>query len=89
MSWVTTPWLMNYYGAETDLYRPEVVFEGWKWAVVKLSRTDSDKGFTKVGYVLIRKDGSHVGGAQQSLHEGLASQADLDRMKAVLLNIEA
>jgi hypothetical protein len=81
---MTTPeWLKTYYGKQTETFNPQVVIDGSKYAVVRLTKTEAPRGFSKVGYVLIRKDGRHVGGAQRSLHEGLANQDHLERMKKI------
>lgn len=76
-------WLQKYYGKHCEVLHPEVVIDGQKVAVVRLVKSEAPPGFPKSGYVLIRKDGTHSGGAQQSLHEGVATQADMDRMTAI------
>lgn len=83
MTTLTPEWLKLYYGKETETFNPQVVIDGKRVAVVKLVKTESPRGFPKVGYVLIRKDGRHQGGMQLSLHEGLATEVDMERMKKV------
>jgi len=79
----TPRWLENYYGKDFDFLNPEVVFDGKKKAVVKLVRTGS-RVHSSIGYVLLDKNGSHLASTPKSLHEGVPSQADLDRMREAL-----
>lgn len=76
-------WLERYYGKDFDFLNPEVVFDGKKKAVVRLTRTGSRVN-SGIGYVLVDKNGSHLASTPKSLHEGVPSQADLDRMREVL-----
>lgn len=76
-------WLERYYGKDVDFLNPQVVFERENKAVVRLTRV-GDRGYSGIGYVLINKSGSHTASTHKSLHEGVPSQADLDRMKATL-----
>lgn len=81
-------WLKDYYGKDFDFLNPEIVKDGKKWALVKLSRRAS-KGYSSTGYVLIKKAGTHIASNYQSLHEGPVSQKDMDRMYAALAKEEA
>lgn len=76
-------WLKKYYGKDFDLLNPEVVLDGKKKAVVKLTKTGA-RGFSGVGYVLIDKNGSHLASSHKSLHEGMPTKTDMDRMKEIL-----
>lgn len=80
-------WLENYYGKDFDFLNPEVVFDGKKKAVVKLVRTGS-RTHSSIGYVLIDKNGSHFASTHKSLHEGIPSQKDLDRMREELKKVD-
>lgn len=76
-------WLERYYGKEFDFLNPQIVHEGENKAVVRLTRV-GDRGYSGIGYVLIDKNGNHFASSPVSLHEGVPSQKDLDRMKEVL-----
>lgn len=76
-------WLERYYGKDFDFLNPQIIFDGEKKAVIRLTRV-GNRGFSGIGYVLIDKNGSHLASTPKSLHEGIPSQADLDRMKEVL-----
>lgn len=76
-------WLERYYGKDFDFLNPQVIHDGAKKAVVRLTRV-GDRGYSGIGYVLIDKSGNHFSSTPVSLHEGVPSQKDLDRMKEVL-----
>lgn len=76
-------WLKKYYGKEFDELHPEVVFDGRFKAVVKLTKTVS-RAHNGVGFVLIEKNGRHATSIHKSLHEGMPSQKDMDRMQETL-----
>lgn len=82
-------WLETYYGKDFDKFQPTVVFEGKRWAVVRLSRNAPQKGYSSVGYVLIQKRGTHASSVYVPLHEGVATQTQLDEMAKVLAKKEA
>jgi hypothetical protein len=79
----TPEWLATYYGKYTPVLNPQVVIDGKKVAVVRLVKNEAPRGFAKVGYVLIRKDGRHHGGMQRSLHEGHATEEHMIRMQKI------
>lgn len=83
---MTAPkWLQDYYGNEIGAFNPEVVVDGRKHAIVKISRAGTKKAFySSIGYVLLRKGGRHGASGHLSLHEGMANQQDLDRMLIAL-----
>lgn len=84
---MTAPkWLEDYYGKELSAFKPEIIADGRKFAIVKIQRVSVPKSLSSsLGYVLLRKGGRHAGGAgHRSLHEGVATQADIDRMMAEL-----
>lgn len=69
-------WLTKYYGE--DLAKKlcaSVVKEGESHAIVRIQ----DQG--KTGYVLVKKFGKHSVTPHESLHEGVARQADVARME--------
>lgn len=74
-------WLKAYYGSAYENLKPEVVIDGRKHAVVKITNPDKARRYSSIGYVLVRKTGSHGTNNQKPLHEGIASQYDLERMK--------
>lgn len=72
-------WLKNYYGNDFDFLNPSIVREGKKLALVKLSRRGS-AGFSGIGYVLIKKGGSHVASPYKVLAEGVQDKAGMDKL---------
>jgi len=76
-------WLERYYGKDFDFLNPTVEIDGKNKAVVRLTRV-GDRGYSGIGFVLIDKNGSHFASTPVSLHEGVPSQKDLDRMKEAL-----
>lgn len=81
-------WLKTYYGKDLDFLNPEVIKEGKKWAVVKLTR-QATKGVSSIGYVLIKKTGSHTASNYFSLHEGVPTKDDLALMDKKLATEDA
>jgi hypothetical protein len=89
MSATAPKWLQEYYGPDFDMLQPEVVHQGKTKAIVRLMRATRIKGsFSSVGYVLIHIGGRHVATPHKSLHEGVASAEDLEKMKKVLAKEE-
>lgn len=84
----TSDWLQKYYGKEFDLFNPEIVKEGKVWAIVKLTRLGM-KNFSGVGFVLIKKKGNHQASPYKSLHEGLPTKEDMERMMLLLQEEES
>ena len=80
-------WLKRYYGREIDILNPVVIDEGKKFAIVKVT-TNGAKGYSSIGYTLIKKSGSFQASSYMSLHEGQVTEADLQAMKAKLKNVE-
>lgn len=80
-------WLMDYYGRDFDMLNPEVVMEGEKYAVVRLRKVFTNM-IGSVGYVLIKKNGSHASTPFKSLHDGVATPVDVDKMKKELAEAE-
>lgn len=80
-------WLKKYYGDDFEKLSPEVVEEGKKFAIVKLTG-QVGRSFSGVGFVLIKKTDSHNSSKSVSLHEGLPSAADMERMKNELRKAE-
>lgn len=78
-------WLKDYYGKDFNSLSPLLVMDGNVVAVVKLTRKAS-RGFNRVGYVLIKKNGRHNASDHIVLHEGVASKEDLETMKRVLVS---
>lgn len=76
-------WLQDYYGEDFKKLNPTVVFEGEYKAVVRLVK-EPIKGYSGVGYVLIKKDGKHNASEWKSLHEGIPTQDVMDAMKLTL-----
>lgn len=76
-------WLERYYGKEFDFFNPSVAIDGNKKAVVKITRTAS-RGFNSVGFVLLDKTGTHASSTHKSLHEGMPSGEDMERMRKIL-----
>lgn len=76
-------WLKNYYGeALATTLNATVIMERDSHAVVRIC----DKG--KFGYVLVKKYGRHSATPHESLHEGVAGVADMERMKKRLEDVE-
>jgi hypothetical protein len=73
-------WLQRYYGKAMVVVHPKVILEGKKKALVQLR-----KG-TETAYVLLDKNGLHNFSAHEALHEGVASPAKLEEMKALLVD---
>jgi hypothetical protein len=76
-------WLKEYYGKDFEKFQPTVVMEGRTQAVVKLTQSAS-RGYSGLGYVLVKKRGKHNASQHLVLHEGVASKEDLNTMKHVL-----
>lgn len=83
-----TNWLKTYYGNDFDFLNPQVIKEGKKWAIVKLTR-QATKGSSSIGYVLIKKNGTHAGSTYFSLHEGNPTTDQLALMEKKLATEEA
>jgi hypothetical protein len=81
-------WLRTYYGKDFDFLNPEVIKEGKKWAIVKLNRHAS-RGFSSIGYVLIKKNGTHAASKYHSLHEGIPTKEAMDMMYKRLAEADA
>ncbi len=81
-------WLKTYYGKDFDFLNPELVKEGKKWAIVKLTR-QATKGFSSIGFVLIKKNGSHLSSNYQSLHEGPPTKEAFALMEKKLVAADA
>jgi hypothetical protein len=84
---MSAQWLKMYYGKDFDVLNPEVVKEGKKWAIVKLNRHAS-RGFSSIGYVLIKKNGTHAASHYHSLHEGVPTKEAMDMMYKRLAEAE-
>jgi hypothetical protein len=80
-------WLKKYYGKDFDSLKPTSILEGKKFAVVRLTR-QSSRGFPSTGFVLVNKNGNHSASPTDSLHEGMPSREDMDRMKEALAKKE-
>lgn len=76
-------WLQKYYGKEADFLNPEIILDGKKKAIIRLTRTGG-KGFSGIGYVLVDKHGSHSTSSPMSLFEGVPSLADMNHMRETL-----
>lgn len=74
----TPRWLQAYFGDKFEEYSPVALFEGTKHAVVKI--TKRVRGSSAHGYILVRMDGSFMSSSHESLHEGVASGKDVQRM---------
>jgi hypothetical protein len=85
----TPKWLSDYYGASCQYLNPIVVQEGKQWAIVRLMKAAKTPGYSSVGYVLIKKTGRHIATPHFSLHEGVAQEADLQRMQKALQEKDA
>ena len=81
-----TNWLKSYFGA-TDLanLNPEIVEEGKRYAIVKIQDMSQKGGFSKIGYILVRKNGKYRVTKHDSLFEGTPSLLDLFQMKNRLI----
>lgn len=77
-------WLKKYFSKDDfDFLSPTVVVDGKKKAIVRLTRTGA-QGHSGVGYILVDKNGRHSVSTHKSLHEGVPSAADMERMKETL-----
>lgn len=82
-------WLKKYFGKEgMASLNPTVAHEGKKKAIVRLNRTGGI-GFSGIGYILVDKNGQHSISTHVSLHEGVPTLADMERMKAQLKKEDA
>ena len=80
---MATDWLKTYYGKDFPLFNPTIVLEGAKFAVVKLIRP-TQRPYSGMGFVLIKKTGRHNVSVQKSLHEGPINDEDYKRLQATL-----
>jgi len=84
----TTPdWLKKYYGDSFSDLNPSVVAEGTRWAIVVLNRV-AERGYRGVGYVLIKKNGSHASSGYHVLGEGIQTPEALQVMREKLERID-
>ena len=82
-------WLKKYFGKDDmDFLSPTIIEQGKKKAIVRLTRTGS-RGFSGIGYILVDMNGRHSVSAHKSLHEGVPSAADMERMKLQLKKEDA
>lgn len=80
-------WLIHYYGKDFKKFNPTLVSQGKRWAIVRVQGSkdkESKAGFSQVGYILIKVNGKHNISEHVSLHEGQASESDMERMTKVL-----
>ncbi|TXH10932.1 MAG: hypothetical protein E6R04_03960 [Spirochaetes bacterium] len=80
-------WLKRYYGDSFAELNPDVVAEGNRWAVVKLNRV-AERGYRGIGYVLIKKNGSHTSSNYHILGEGVQTAEALQEMKERLERVD-
>jgi hypothetical protein len=81
-------WLTRYYAAdELDTLRPTILFEGKSKAVVMLRA--NIEGATRIGYVLISKNGKNNVSTHEALHEGPAALTDISRMRRRLTEVDS
>jgi hypothetical protein len=80
--------LHTYYGKDFDVLNPEVVLEGQTHAVIRLLRAVPNM-ISSVGYVLIKKSGSHTSSSHVSLHEGVLDMAGMAKLRKALADAEA
>lgn len=73
-------WLNDYFGSELEKYAPTVVLDGARVAVLRIQNAELPKEFRSVGFILVRKNGRFDASTHKSLHEGIASAADMERM---------
>lgn len=81
-------WLKRYYGESFKDLNPDVVSDGDYWAIVKLNRL-AERGYSGVGYVLIKKTGSHLSSNYEVLGEGLQTADQLQKMKERLKYVDS
>lgn len=83
-------WLKSYYGPEgLKNLSPEVVEEGKKYAIIKLLGAQPPSTYSKVGFVLISKNGRYGASPQEALFEGMPDMNDFFKMKSRLEKAEA
>jgi hypothetical protein len=84
-------WLKNYYGdALVRSMNPSVVMDGKNCAVVKITvMNTASPGYSRIGFVLLEKNGRHDVTPHLSLHEGVPTQKDMDRMTEVFKKADA
>lgn len=82
-------WLKKYFGKDDmDFLSPVIIAEGKKKAIVRLTRTGA-RGHSGIGYILVDKTGRHSVSNHKSLHEGVPSAADMEKMKELLKKEDA
>jgi hypothetical protein len=81
-------WLKRYYGDSFAELNPDVVTEGNQWAIVKLNRV-AERGYRGIGYVLIKKNGSHASSNYHILGEGVQTFEAMLKMKEKLNEIDS
>jgi hypothetical protein len=85
---MTVPkWLADYYGKDVDVLNPTVLIEGKTHAVVRLQKIGA-RGSSSVGFVLIRKGGSHQTSPCEPLGEGVTTTELVNKMTKRLAEVD-
>ncbi len=83
-------WLKSYFQPiDRANLNPEIVEEGKRYAIVKIQDMSQKGGFSKIGYILVKKDGAYRVTKHESLFEGTPSLQDLFQMKNRLIKSES
>lgn len=77
-------WLKKYFGPQLKTMDPSVVEEGKKYAVVRIQDHNQSGAFSRVGFILIQKNGKYGVTPHVSLFEGVPTSANLLMMKSRL-----
>ena len=82
---MSAPWLKKYFGSKFESLNPVILFEGDKYAVVRLIKTHEG-----IGYILVKRDSTfETDSKRESLHEGVASGKEVTNMLKHLKSKEA
>lgn len=74
-------WVKTYFGKKVKDLSPTVVEEGKRYAIVRIQDMGQKGEFSKVGFILVLKNGRYGASPHDSLFEGSPTVVDLFTMK--------
>ncbi len=76
-------WMKKYFGKDFERLSPQVIEDGESFAVVQITST-MPRGFSGIGFILVRKTGKYGVTPAESLHEGPLNEKARKKLKDAL-----
>ena len=77
-------WMLSHFASDLVRLNAELVEEGKRYAIVRITDTNQKSGYSKVGFILVLKSGRYGVTPHDSLFEGMPNVSDFFAMKGKL-----